>query len=175
MPFQLDHGLTQLEATPRLLRAWLQDLPHEWLHANEGPDTWSPFEVVGHLIHGDRTDWMTRVKHLLREGAERPFVPFDRFAHLEANRGRPLVELLDELDLVRRQNLAELRALDLSPDELSREGRHPALGPVTLGQLLATWVVHDQGHIAQIARVLARVNAGEVGPWEAYLPVLRRR
>jgi len=175
MAFRLDHGLTQLEATPRLLRAWLADLPDAWLHANEGPDTWSPFEVVGHLVHGERTDWMTRVRHILREGARRPFVPFDRFAHVEANRGRPLDELLDELTELRLRNLVELRALDLSPDELSRTGRHPELGTVTLGQLLATWVVHDQGHVAQIARVLARVNADEVGPWAGYLPVLRAR
>lgn len=161
-----------LARTPRLLDAWLRGLPDAWARQHEGPDTWSPFDVVGHLIHGEDTDWIPRLERILAHGEERPFEPFDRFAMLTRSRGKTLGQLLDEFATKRAQSLATLAAKGLGPADLARKGRHPELGQVTLGQLLATWVAHDQGHIAQIARVLAKGYRDEVGPWRAYLRVL---
>jgi hypothetical protein len=172
--FSLDDGLPILRATPGVLSAWLSDLPESWTLATEGPDTWSPFDVVGHLIHGERTDWMPRVELLLAHGESRPFTPFDRFAQFRDSQGKSLAELLDTFARLRRENLARLLALDLKPADFSRRGRHPELGTVTLGQLLATWVVHDLNHLAQIARVLGRQYTDSVGPWVEYLPLLTR-
>ena len=139
---------------------------------NEGPDTWSPFDVVGHLIHGEETDWLPRAKLILAHGNTRPFVKFDRFAQFEASAGRTLDALLDEFADRRRRNLADLAALGVSDADLDRRGLHPELGPVTMRQLLATWVAHDLDHVVQISRVLARQYSDEVGPWRAYLRVI---
>jgi len=173
MGFDLDTTRDLLARTPALLDAWLRGLPTEWVHATEGPETWSPFDVVGHLIHGERTDWIPRARIILASEGPKTFERFDRFAQLEAHRGRSLEELLDTFAELRRANLAALTALDLSPADLERTGEHPELGTVTLRQLLATWVAHDQGHVAQIARVLAKQYRDEVGPWRAYLRPLR--
>lgn len=175
MEFSLSQSLAVLERTPAVLRALLLDLPEAWTHRNEGPETWSPFDVVGHLIDGEETDWMVRARILLAQGADRRFAPFDRFRHLGRNEGVPLPDLLDRFAEVRARNLAELRALEVRPEQLRLEGEHPAFGPVTLEQLLATWVAHDLGHLAQIARVMATQYREAVGPWEAYLTVLHHR
>lgn len=173
--FDLDGAIAVLERTPALLRGWLSGLPPAWIEADEGPETWSPFDVVGHLIHGERTDWIPRLRRVLEHGESRPFDPFDRFAQFELSKGRTLDELLDELAELRRRNLETLRGLDLGPDELGRVGAHPELGRVTVAELLATWAVHDLGHIAQIARVMAKRYRSTVGAWRAYLPVLEDR
>ena len=172
--FDVEEACAILERTPPVLRAWLGGLPDAWLRATEGPHTWSPFDVVGHLIDGEETDWIPRARIILAQGADRRFVPFDRFRHLTRNAGRPAGALLDELAALRKGNVATLRSWRLGETELALGGEHPELGPVTLRQLLATWVAHDLGHLAQIGRVMAKRYAGEVGVWEAYLPVLHR-
>lgn len=172
MHFDLATGTAVLERTPATLRAMLQGLPAAWIHADEGPDTWSPYVVVGHLIHGERTDWIPRARIILAQGADRRFTPFDRFAQLHEGDGRSLDALLDELATLRAENLAILRGWSLSDAQLALEGEHPALGTVTLRQLLATWVAHDLGHVAQIARAMARQYQDEVGPWRAYLSIM---
>jgi hypothetical protein len=172
MEFCVDHGLTILSRTPSVLRALLTDLPEEWLRGNEGPETWSPFDIVGHLIHGERTDWMGRARIILEAGEEREFDPFDRFAMFEESRGKSLAELLDTFEELRTENLADLRALELDEDRLGLRGRHPDFGTVTLRQLLSTWVAHDLGHLAAISRTMAKQYRQEVGPWRQYLPVM---
>jgi len=174
MNFDLADALPVLERTPRVVRALLQDLPEPWIRGTEGPETWSPFDVVGHLIHGERTDWMERVELILAHGDTRAFTPFDRFAQFDASRGRSLAELLDTFTELRAANLERLRKLRLTPEDLDRPGRHPELGSVTLGQLLATWTAHDLSHIGQIARVMGRQYVDAVGVWQAYLPMLTR-
>ncbi|MCA9736612.1 MAG: DinB family protein [Gemmatimonadota bacterium] len=174
MDFDLDDAVRILERTPALLRTWLSGLPEAWIRADEGPETWSAFAVVGHLLDGDETDWMTRVHRILGPPEERRFKPYDRFRHLARNRDRTLPELLDAFATLRAENLRALTALELGPADLARTGIHPEFGEVTLAQLLATWVAHDLGHIAQIARVLAKQYRTAVGPWTAYLPVLTR-
>jgi hypothetical protein len=150
----------------------LRGLPDGWITAHEGGETWSPFDVIGHLIHGERTDWMQRVKIIVERGESRPFDKFDRFAQFAVSQGRTLDSLLDELADLRRQNLHELAGLSLIDQDLDRHGRHPELGVVTLRQLLATWVAHDLDHLVQISRVLARQYSDEVGPWRAYLRII---
>lgn len=172
MDFRVDDALAVLSRTPAVLRSLLEDLPDDWTGNNEGPDTWSPFDVVGHLIHGERTDWMGRARMILEEGEEREFDPFDRFAMFEESRGKPLGELLETFEGLRAQNLHALSSLELDDQTLERRGRHPDFGAVTLRQLLATWVAHDLGHIAQISRTMAKQYRDEVGPWRRYLPVL---
>ncbi|MBL7776093.1 MAG: DinB family protein, partial [Saprospiraceae bacterium] len=152
----------------------LDGLSDAWLFENEGPDTWSPFDIVGHLIHGEKTDWIPRMRIILSDGPDKTFTPFDRFAQFEASKGKTLRQLLGEFRDLRAANLNILRATPIGPDELAKTGIHPAFGPVTLEQLLATWTVHDLGHIAQVSRVLAKQYRSAVGPWEAYLPVLTR-
>lgn len=174
MPFHLPDALPVLRRTPAVLRALLLDLPDGWIHADEGPDSWSPFDVVGHLIDGEETDWMERVRIILAEEGDRRFRPFDRFRHLEAKQTATLPERLDRFAVLRENNLAELEGLQLGPEELARTGIHPEFGEVTLEQLLATWVTHDLTHLAQVARVMARRHTEEVGPWKAYLPLLQR-
>ncbi|HEX2164068.1 MAG TPA: DinB family protein [Thermoanaerobaculia bacterium] len=174
MSFDLDRGVAVLARTPAVLRDLLAGLPDAWTHADEGPETWSPFDVVGHLVDGEETDWMVRARIVLGPGPERRFEPFDRFRHLRLNRGRTLDELLDRFAELRARNLEELAAMELGPEELRRTGEHPELGPVTLEQLLATWVAHDLNHLAQIARVMAKQLRGEVGPWAQYLSILHR-
>jgi uncharacterized damage-inducible protein DinB len=172
MNFTLDDALPVLRTTPSVLRAWLQDLPDSWTKANEGAETWSPYDVVGHLIHGERTDWMERVGIILAHGESRPFTPFDRFAQFEASRGKSLRQLLDTFAELRAANLVRLESRDLRREDLDRRGRHPELGQVTLGQLLATWVAHDLNHLGQLARVMGRQYTEAVGPWVEYLPML---
>jgi hypothetical protein len=174
MYFDIDDALAILERTPSTLDALLRGLPESWTTCSEGPTTWSPFDIVGHLIHGERTDWVPRMRQILVRGPEQPFEPFDRFAMVEASKGKTLDELLDDLHTLRRQNLVTLRELRLGEGDFRKTGRHPDFGAVTLRELLATWVAHDLGHIAQIVRVMAKQYREEVGPWRAYLPVLER-
>jgi hypothetical protein len=174
MRLDLADAVAVLKRTPATLATLLDDLPDAWVFAREGEGTWSPYDVVGHLIHGERTDWIPRLRHIMAGGAE-PFAPFDRTAQFTDSRGKSLGELLATLSELRRQSLAELATLGLSSEDLRRRGLHPDLGEVTLGALLATWVVHDLDHVAQIARTMAKVYAEEVGPWSAYLSILRDR
>jgi uncharacterized damage-inducible protein DinB len=170
--FEFDAAVPVLRRTPAVLRALLLDLPDAWVGATEGSGTWSPFDVVGHLIHADRTNWMPRIKHLLIHGDAVPFPAFDREAMFAASRGLSLSELLDTFDRLRTENLNSLVALGLTDDDLERRGRHPEFGVVTLGQQLATWVTHDLSHLGQVVRVMARQYSTAVGPWRAYLSIL---
>ncbi len=172
MEFRVDEALPVLSRTPAVLSALLHDLPETWITAAEGPDTWSPFDVVGHLIHGERTDWVPRVEHILRHGDAIPFPPFDREAMLAASMGLPLAELLDTFRRLRSGNLDRIQALRLTEADLARRGRHPEFGVVTMGQHLATWVAHDLSHVSQVVRVMARQYSTAVGPWRAYLSIL---
>ena len=173
MTFDLNEGVVVLRRTPALLRTLLGDLPGGWNEATEGPGTWSPFDVVGHLIHGERTDWVPRVEHILRHGDAVPFPPFDRDAMFAASKGLTIGELLDTFAELRDDSLRRLQTFGLTEADMDRRGRHPEFGEVRLGQHLATWVVHDLTHISQIVRVLARQYSDAVGPWRAYLSVLR--
>jgi hypothetical protein len=173
MQFDLDSAVEILRRTPKTLNAMLRDLPDDWARVTEGPDTWSPYVVVGHLLHGEETDWLPRARVILDHGATKPFPPFDRLAQFEASRGKSLNQLLDEFAAARAGSLAELAELKLTPDMWAREGRHPEFGAVTLGQLLSTWVAHDLDHLVQISRVMAKAYGDAVGPWRAYLRVLR--
>jgi uncharacterized damage-inducible protein DinB len=152
----------------------LAGLPSSWTDATEGPETWSPYDIVGHLIHGERTDWIPRAQIILAQGTNRRFTPYDRFAQFRESQGRTLAELLDEFERLREENLATLADWRLTEAQLALEGEHPAFGPVTLRQLLSTWVAHDLGHIAQTARVMAKQYREAIGPWRAYLPVMDR-
>jgi hypothetical protein len=174
MNFNLTEAIALIERTPAALRALLGGLPDAWIAANEGPDTFSAFDNVGHLIHGERADWIPRARIILARGATRRFDPYDRFAQVRESAGKSMAQLLDELEALRAENVATLRGWNLGARELALEGEHPALGTVTLQQLLATWVAHDLGHVAQTARVLAKHYRSDVGPWRAYLPVLDR-
>lgn len=172
MTFELEQAVEVLQRTPGVLRAWLGGLSGGWALSNYGEATFSPFDVVGHLLHGERADWMVRVRVILEHGEAEAFAPFDRYAMYEASRGKSTADLLDEFERVRAANLADLRALALTPEQLDRRGTHPALGGVTLRQLLATWVVHDLNHLSQIAKAMAFQYRHEVGPWREYLSVL---
>lgn len=172
--FDLADAIGVLERTPATFRALMAGLHEAWTAPNEGPETFSAFDNLGHLVHGERTDWIPRARIILEHGRARPFEPFDRFAQAHESRGKSVGDLLDELETLRAQNLETLRGWRLTPRELALEGEHPALGRVTLAQLLATWVVHDLGHLAQTSRVMAKQYRDEVGPWRAYLPILDR-
>lgn len=172
MDFQFDDALPVLRRTPAVLRTLLLDLPDSWIESTEGPGTWSPFDVIGHLIHGERTDWIPRVEHMLRHGDAVPFPAFDREAMFAASEGLSLPELLDTFGRLRTGNLDRLVELGLTDADLVRRGMHPELGEVTLGQHLATWVAHDLSHVGQVARVMARQYSTSVGPWRAYLSIL---
>jgi hypothetical protein len=174
MDFDLPAGVAVLERTPATLRALLAGLPAAWTDATEGPDTWSPYVVVGHLIHGERADWIPRARVILAQGEDRRFAPFDRFAQFRESEGKSLGELLDEFERLRAESLATLAGWRLTDAQLALRGEHPALGPATLRELLATWVAHDLGHLAQIARVMAKQYRDAVGPWRAYLSVMER-
>jgi len=172
MEFEFAHAIEILERTPATLNALLRNLPESWLVQNEGPETWSPYDVVGHLIHGDETDWIPRAQIILEHGEERAFEPFDRVAMFEESKGKSIVELLDTFAQLRAENLRELQSMNLTSDLLDKRGRHPELGVVTLKQLLSTWVVHDLGHIRQVVRVMSKQYGEAVGPWKAYLSIL---
>jgi len=170
----VDDAVAILERTPASLSALLEGLPKMWVTATEGNGTWSPYDVIGHLIHGERTDWIPRARHILA-GETRPFEPFDRTAQFTESQDKNLGELLANFADLRRENVAALVRMNLTDDDLDRAGLHPELGAVTLGQLLATWVVHDLDHIAQVARTMAKMYTEATGPWSAYLSILRDR
>lgn len=172
--FQIHEAVAVLERTPASLQALLGGLPERWTLATEGDGTWSPYDVIGHLIHGELTDWIPRVRHILADKTE-PFEPFDRTAQFKESQGKTLGQLLATFAQLRQESLAALASMQLTSADRRRTGLHPALGPVTLGQLLATWVAHDLDHIGQIARTMAKVYTDEVGPWSAYLSILRDR
>jgi hypothetical protein len=174
MEFKLDEGIAVLERTPQTLRSMLSGLSPAWTDATEGPDTWSPYVVIGHLIQGERTDWIERAQIILAQGANRKFTPFDRFAQFEASKGKSLSELLDEFARLRAENLNTLKAMQLDEAKLALEGEHPKFGAVSLRQLLATWVAHDLGHVVQIARVMAKQYREAIGPWREFLSVMDR-
>ncbi len=172
MDFDLETAVPVLARTPQVLNALLRGLAPAWESGREGPDTWNPYDVVGHLIHGERTDWMPRVEHLLAHGEAVPFPAFDRFAQFQASSGQSLAQLLDTFRELRGESLSRLAALRLTSNDLERTGRHPELGRVTLGQHLATWVVHDLDHVVQISRVMGRQYGDAVGPWRQYLRII---
>jgi hypothetical protein len=173
MEQDLTATISLLSRTPAALGALLRDLPAAWTHATEGPGTWTPFDVVGHLLHGERINWMPRIRTILEFGETRPFQPFDRFAQQAESDGKTLTHLLDEFAAARADNLGQLSTLNLKPADLARRGRHPSLGPVTLSNLLATWAAHDLTHLHQISRVMAVQYRDAVGPWSKFLGVLQ--
>jgi hypothetical protein len=175
MDFDLDSSTDVLARTPATLGALLADLPEPWVRGREGPNTFSPFDVVGHLIDGEETDWIPRARIILARGPDLRFEPYDRFRHYARNLGRTLGELLDEFARLRGANLDLLRSWQLTDAELELPGIHPTFGPVTLRQLLAAWVVHDLGHLAQVTRVMAKQYREAVGPWVPFMPVLMDR
>lgn len=174
MIFRIEQAVEILSRTPATLNSLLRGVSDDWLYKNEGRESWSPFDVLGHLVHGEETDWIPRAKIILDHGTDRPFDPFDRTAMFEKFKGRSADELLDMFESLRRKNIEELQSLNITSEKLQLRGAHPALGEVTLGQLLATWTVHDLSHIAQITRVMCRQYTEEVGPWTAFLPILNR-
>lgn len=173
MEFRLDHAQAVLTRTPDVLRAMLQGMPREWVSENEGERTWSPFDVLGHLIHGERTDWIPRARIILEAGERQPFEPFDRYAQFEESQGQTIKGLLDTFEDLRLDNLRTLSEMRLGAEDLKKTGMHPELGRVRLEELIATWVAHDLGHIVQISRTMARQYREAVGPWRAYLSVVR--
>ena len=174
MDFDLTAGVSVLEHTPHAFRAMLDGLPPDWTDATEGPDTWSPYVIIGHLAHAERADWIPRARIILAQETDRRFTPFDRFAQFRESEGKSLTDLLDEFTRLRAESLATLAGWHLTDAHLELTGEHPAFGAVTLRQLLATWVAHDLGHIGQTARVMAKQYRDAVGPWRAYLPVMDR-
>ena len=173
MEFNLDKTIEILERTPLLLEALLKDLSGEWTMSNEGKETWSPYDVVGHLIHGEKTDWIKRLEIILSEEGNKTFEPFDRFAQFEESKGKTMNQLLAEFKEIRYYNLQVLKSKDITSADFTKKGVHPALGKATLVNLLSTWVVHDLNHLSQISRVMAKQYKEEVGPWIEYLPVLK--
>ena len=173
MTAHLEQTVALLSRTPAALAALLRGLPENWTHRNEGDDTWSVFDILGHLIHGERTDWMPRIAIILEHGESRPFDAFDRFAQARESEGKSFEDLLDEFARLRSDNLQQLRSMNIRPEDMQRRGRHPSLGIVTLSNLLATWAAHDLTHLHQISRVMAHQYRDAVGPWTAYLGVLQ--
>jgi hypothetical protein len=173
MEHNLQNSIALLTRTPAALNTLVRDLPEEWTFRNEGENTWSVFDIVGHLIHGERTDWMARTRIILQFGETKPFDRFDRWAQQRESEGKSLPQLLDDFAQLRSQNLSELRALNLKPEDLQKRGQHPALGTVTLSELLATWSAHDLTHLHQISRVMAYQYRASVGPWVKFLGVLQ--
>ena len=172
MEFELDKAKEVLQRTPATLNALLSDLPNDWTLANEGPETFSPYDVIGHLIEGEENDWIPRARIILEQGETRPFDKFDRFAMYEKSRGKSLTELLKQFEQLRGESLCQLDEMNLTPELLQKQGSHPALGVVTLSQLLSAWVVHDLGHIRQIVRVMAKQYREAIGPWTTYLTIV---
>jgi uncharacterized damage-inducible protein DinB len=174
MIFSVEKSFEILERTPEVLQILLQNLSEEWTHQNEGNDTWSAYDVIGHLIHGELTDWIPRAEIILSNSDNKQFPPFDRFAQFDSSKGKSLHELLSEFSNLRKANLERLRSINITEDKLRMTGIHPAFGEVTLSELLATWVVHDLNHLAQISRVMAKQYKQSVGPWVQYLGVLNK-
>jgi len=173
MEHHLEDTVSLLSRTPAALDVLLRDLPETWTFRNEGENTWNVFDVVGHLVHGERTDWMSRARMILQFGESRTFEPFDRLGQVRESQGKSLGQLLDEFARLRSENLGELRALNLRQVDLERSGRHPSFGVVTLSELLATWATHDLTHLHQISRIMAHQYREAVGPWSVYLGVLQ--
>lgn len=174
MEFELDKAKEVLQRTPATLNALINDLPNDWVLANEGPETFSPYDVIGHLIEGEENDWIPRARIIVEQGEARPFDKFDRFAMYEKSRGKSLSELLKQFEQLRSESLRQLDEMNLTPELLQKQGSHPALGVVTLSQLLSAWVVHDLGHIRQIVRVMAKQYREAIGPWTAYLSIVEK-
>lgn len=172
MRYTETEALQILERTPAVLHSLLQGLSEGWVVNNEGPDTFSPYDVIGHLIHGEKTDWVVRAKVILEFGTTQPFTPWDRFAQLEESQGKSLEQLLSEFEELRKQNVSWLKGLGLKEKDLDKAGTHPVLGEVTLRNLLSTWVVHDLTHIAQITRVMAKQYKSDMGPWPEFFRIL---
>ncbi|WP_417558761.1 DinB family protein [Mesoflavibacter zeaxanthinifaciens] len=173
MEFTLEQSVEILKTTPYIIESYLSTLSKDWIKNNEGNNTWSPYDVLGHLIFGDKTDWIIRIKTILSNSENKLFEPFDRFAQLEEDQNRSIECMIQEFKSLRKKNLDELTFLNINEEDLGRLGVHPEFGEVTLQQLLATWVVHDLGHIAQISRVMAKQYSKEVGPWIEYLSILK--
>ncbi|AUP81595.1 hypothetical protein C1H87_10225 [Flavivirga eckloniae] len=174
MTYNLEQALEILERTPNTLSSLLSGLSDEWVYANEGDDTWSAFDIVGHLIHGEKTDWIIRTKIVLSHAESKTFKTFDRFAQFENSKGKTLQQLLEEFSELRLENLKTLKELQITESQFNMKAIHPELGKVTLKELLATWVTHDLGHIAQIAHVMAKQYKDEVGSWKAYITILSK-
>ncbi|MFY9608429.1 MAG: DinB family protein [Blastocatellia bacterium] len=174
MEFELDQAVEILSRTPGTLNHLLRDLPDSWTTSDEGPGTWTAFDVLGHLIHGEETDWIPRARIILEHGESQPFDRFDREAMFEKSKGKSIADLLDDFESLRGASLKALDQMDLTPEKLALRGTHPSLGVVTLEQLLATWAVHDLSHIAQITRVMCKRYDKDVGPWKAFFPILSR-
>ena len=172
MQFTVEKSIEILERTPVVFKTLLSGLSNQWIMNNEGPETFSPYDVIGHLIHGEKTDWVTRAKIILEFGLSKPFTPWDRFAQYEESKGKTLQQLLDEFEIVRKENMAWFKSLNLSEADLNKKGLHPKLGEVTLRNLLSTWVVHDLTHIAQVTRVMAKQYKEEMGPWPEFFRIL---
>jgi hypothetical protein len=174
MEFSVTKSIEILERTPETLRHLLDTISRDWTSTNEGEQTWSAYDVIGHLIHGDKTDWLTRTELILSNKVDKEFKPFDRFAQFENNKGKSLTQLLTEFKEIRIANIEKLRKLNISASDLNKTGIHPTFGKVTLSQLLSTWVVHDLDHISQISRVMAKQYKNEVGPWIEFLKILNQ-
>lgn len=173
MRYNLQKSIEILERTPVVLEQLLSGLSDEWINANEGNDTWSPFDVTGHLLHGEKTDWIDRMNIILGDGNDKTFQPFDRFAQLNDNKGRTIEEVLNDFKVLRKRNMETLKSKNITEETLERKGMHPVLGEVTLRNLLATWVAHDLNHLSQIARVMAKQYKDETGPWVNNLRILK--
>lgn len=172
MKFNLEDAIILLGKMPSILKILLEGLPSEWVKSNEGENTWSPYDVLGHLIHAEKTDWIPRAKIIIQEGQTKTFQPFDRYAQFEESKGKSLAELLLIFEGLRQENIRVLNAMTLSAEDLKKTGKHPELGVVTLEQLLATWVAHDQTHLVQICRTMAKQYKETVGAWRVYLSVM---
>lgn len=173
MDYSLNKSIEILERTPNVLLQFTKGLSSDWIINNEGGDTWSVFDVVGHLLHGDKTDWMIRIEIILSENEDKTFKPFDRFAQLETSKGKTLEQLLNEFKSIREFNINKLRKLDLTEKDFNKTGIHPTFGIVTLSQLLSTWTVHDLDHISQISRIMAKQYKEQTGPWIEFLKILK--
>ena len=174
MKYSVDKALEILERTPKILKVCLEHLSDDWIYCNEGSETWSAFDVVGHLIHGEKTDWISRLKTVLSESENKTFKPYDRFAQFEESKGKTMHQLLEEFSVLRDQNLLFFKSLNISENDFNKKAIHPSLGEVNLKNLLSTWVTHDLGHIAQISRVMAKQYKNEVGPWIEYISILNK-
>ena len=173
MIFNLSDSIALLSRTPIILTSLLNGLPDPWITNNDGDQTWSPYDIVGHLIHGEKTDWIPRARIILSDQQDKTFVPFDRFAQNEESKGKSIEQLLSEFSKLRTENVEELKAMNITSKKLEMTGIHPELGVATLAQLLATWTAHDLNHIRQMTRVMARNYKEEAGPWRAYMPILQ--